>query len=151
MELWVLSYSLYCGSIATMPHEIGSHCVDTGACRPFSTILVLFTVIEFRAPRVALKLYTTVFWPRTRGERTLKNISILFAIVSNQRASEYLKTIRDESASHWTADDKENGAAGSIVSDQWAFVLIRHSLQCNDTGRRTTSSEFRRRIKRNKI
>lgn len=66
-------------------------------------------------------------------------------IVSNQRASEYLKTISDESASHRTPDGKENGAVGSIVSDQRALILPRHLLQRDDAGRRT-SSNFRRKF-----
>jgi hypothetical protein len=67
-------------------------------------------------------------------------------IVSNQRASQYLNKISDESASHRTPDDKENGAVGSIVSDQRALILPRHLLQCNDTGRRRPSSNFRRKF-----
>jgi hypothetical protein len=67
-------------------------------------------------------------------------------IVSNQRASECLETISDEFSSHRTPDDKENGAARSIVSDQQALILPRHLLQCNDTGRRTPSSKFRRKF-----
>lgn len=67
-------------------------------------------------------------------------------IVSNQRASEYLKTISDESASHRTPDDKENGAVGSIVSDQRALIHPRHLLQRDDTGRRRPSSNFRRKF-----
>jgi hypothetical protein len=39
----------------TILRETGSHDANTGACRPFKAILVLFTVIEFRTPRVALK------------------------------------------------------------------------------------------------